>query len=409
MMSLGQAYRTLSAAQLRAWAEDHTQVIRLRSNRDLLPAGHLAARVPVMVEWRTSRLAGEAPYAILRNVNYGGSLLERTTVLHSIRMPLDGVEFVEFTLVPLGPGGRRGPVQHGHLRFVFKPDQRPQLLSLEGAATGADASIDDLVLSWEPWRYKDDGFNFIKALGDDFDLTLRAYAGAQRYLEDVLEGHEWHSYRLVLPGGATGVFELLKVALVLGDGAARQVLSRLFAHAETAWLEEAPPREGESDLTHADWQALRQRIEQSERPAFDAPALGEQELTYQTLVRSCAALARYTVLLTARRLVERGLTDGIDPRKLPESTLGVAEAWMQTAPGADLRGLFMQAPRALRFIGRHPQCVPSRIPGELDAAGLLARRNGRPWRLHFAPKALQPYDSEGVRRFEIEPSAAAAR
>jgi hypothetical protein len=216
----------------------------------------------------------------------------------------------------------------------------------------------------------------------------------------VLEGYEWHSYRLALPGGAAGAFELLKVALVLGDGAARQVLARLFEHAETAWLEEAPPRDGTNDLSGADWQALRRRIEESERPDFDAPALDEEELTYQTLVRSCAALARYSVLLTAHRLVDRGLTDGIDLEKLPASTLGATEAWMQTAPKADLRGLFMHAPQALRFIGRHPQCVPNRIPRELDEAGLLARRKGKPWRLHFGPTALQPYDSEGVRRFD---------
>ena len=94
-------------------------------------------------------------------------------------------------------------MQHGHLRFVFEAGRRPVLLDLDGSPVGADARLDDLVLSWEPWRFRDDRFSFVKALGDDFDLCLRVYAGAQRYLEDILEGHEWLSYRLRLPGGAT--------------------------------------------------------------------------------------------------------------------------------------------------------------------------------------------------------------
>lgn len=389
------AFRTLTPAQLRSWAEDNHQVIRLRTNRDLLPSGHLASRVPVLIEWRSSALEGETPYAVLRNVNYGGNPLERTTVLHTIRMPLDCIDHVEFTLVPLAPGGRKGPVQHGHLRFVFDPSRRPALATLDGSPAGADARIDDLVLSWEPWRFKNDGFSFIKAMGDAFDLSLRAYAGAQRYLEDVLEGYEWYSYRLKLPGGRAGAFELLKVALVLGDGVARHTMAEMLDEAEQASHETAPPgADG-----NADWHELRHRIEQSERPAFDAPALDDQVTTYQTLVRSCAALARYTVLLAARRLVDRGLSDGVDLDKLPEAALSTTEPWMKSVPKADLRGLFLRAPSALRFITRHPQSVPSRIPRELDQAGLLVRKGEKPWLLRFGPKALRPYDSEGARLF----------
>ena len=393
------AFRTLTPAQLRSWAEDNHQVIRLRTNRDLLPSGHLASRIPVLIEWRSSELEGETPYAVLRNVNYGGNPLERTTVLHAVRMPLDCIDHVEFTLVPLAPGGRNGPVQHGHLRFVFDPARRPVLSTLDGSPAGADARIDDLILSWEPWRFKNDGFSFIKALGDDFDLSLRAYAGAQRYLEDVLEGYEWYSYRLKLPGGRAGAFELLKVALVLGDSAARHTMAHLLDQAETAWLDTAPSGAAGDDERQADWHELRRRIEDSERPAFDAPALGDQALTYQTLVRSCAALARYTVLLAARRLVDRGLSDGVTIKKLPEAALDTTEPWMKSVPKTDLRGLFLRAPSALRFISRHPQSVPSRIPGELDQAGLLVRKGAKPWLLRFGPKALKPYDSEGARLF----------
>jgi hypothetical protein len=393
------AYRTLSISQLRSWAEDKDQVIRVRSNRDLLPEKHLAARAPVLVDWRSSQLHGDEPFAILRNVNYGGNPLERTTTLHSVRMPLDGVDHVEFTLVPLAPAGRNLPVQHGHLRFVFKPTRRPTLLTLETSSAGADAHLDDLVLSWEPWRFVDDGFNFIKALGDDFDLSLRAYAGAQRYLEDTLEGHEWYSYRLQLPGGAEGVFELLKVALVLGDGAARRIISRLLNEGEAAWLEKAPPGQADTASLRADWQELRRQIEGAEPPQLDALALGDDDLTYQTLLRSCAALARYTVLLATHRLVDRGLDASVNLAKLPPAVLGTTEPWMQSVPKSDLRGLFMRAPSALRFIAHNPQVVPSQIPRELDQAGLLIRKGGKPWLLRFGQKSLKPYSSDGIRHF----------
>ncbi len=38
---------------------------------------------------------------ILRHVNYGGNPLEGITILHSVRVTLDGVEAAEFMLVPL--------------------------------------------------------------------------------------------------------------------------------------------------------------------------------------------------------------------------------------------------------------------------------------------------------------------
>ena len=38
--------RTLSPSQLVAWAEDNTQIMRLRTGQDLLPGGYLAALTP---------------------------------------------------------------------------------------------------------------------------------------------------------------------------------------------------------------------------------------------------------------------------------------------------------------------------------------------------------------------------
>ena len=43
-----------------------------------------------------------------------------------------------------------------------------------------------------------------------------------------------------------------------------------------------------------------------------------------------------------------------------------------------------------------PQAVPSRIPEQLDAAGLLVRRDGKPWEIRYGRKATRPYSAAGV-------------
>jgi len=56
--------RTLTPSQLVAWSEDNTQVMRLKSGRDLLPGGYLASFAPVLVDWRDSVLSGESPFVV---------------------------------------------------------------------------------------------------------------------------------------------------------------------------------------------------------------------------------------------------------------------------------------------------------------------------------------------------------
>jgi hypothetical protein len=69
---------------------------------------------------------------------------------------------------------------------------------------------------------------------------------------------------------------------------------------------------------------------------------------------------------------------------------------MKAVAHADLRRLFLSAPAALRFLLRNPQVRPVRIPQELDAAGLLLRRDGKPWEIHYSRKATRPYSAAGV-------------
>ena len=390
--------RTLTPDQMARWAKDPSAVMRLRTYRDVGPGGYMAASIPTLVDWPASAFEGDAPFAVVRHVNYGGNPLERTTVLHSVRIPLDGVEFAEFTLVPLLPMGRRSLVQHGHLRLVFHQDRRPVLLSLDGRETGADAHLDDLVFSWEPWHPPGQRLDFVKALDDRFELSMRTYAGSQRYLEDVLVGREWYGFRLRLPGGAAGLRELLQVILAVGDGAARDTLSRRLAAAREIWLGQAPPGAAGGDAPRAEWRQLEDYVQPRAAGGGDAPALPDANEHYQTLLRSCAGLARYSVLLAARRLVDRGLKDGVELDRLPAPTIGSTEPWMKEAASANLGGLFLRAPAALRFILKNLEAIPKNIPGELDAAGLLERRRGKRWEIRYSSGGIHPYTSGGVNR-----------
>jgi len=387
-------YRTLSPGQILSWMEDDTQIMRLRADRDVIPGGYMAAAIPVLVDWPASDLHGEPASIILRHVNYGGNPFEKTTVLHSVRVPLDGLESAELTLVPFGEGGRLGPLQHVQLRFIFEAGKEPVLVDLAGAETGADPRIPDLVFGWVSWRRPDVGWDLRKGMDDDaqiYWLSLRAFAGSQMFLEDTLKGRDWFSYPLRLPGGKRGVAELFKSTVTLGDGAARDTLARMLAGGEEIWLKHPPPGDTAEQDIHSQWNELLGHIHTADPQALAPVHLPPDQDTYHPLVRSCATMARYAVLLTVKRLIANGQSEGVVLDKLPEPLLGSTEVWMKALAHTSLRGLFLRAPLAMRYVMRHRESVPPDLPSELDGAGLLQRRNGKHYRIHYSHKGTTPY------------------
>ncbi len=393
--------RVLSPREMLAKAADNTQVMRLRTVRDVLPGGHMAALTSVLVDWQASRIQAAQPFVVLRNVNYGGNPIERTTTLQSVRMPLQGIRFAEFLLVPPKGMGPRAPVQHAQLRFVFKPEYYPELMSLADARTGTDSRFPDLVLSWETWLPPDKKYNAVKGLDSSlYRLTLRAFAGPQRFLEETLRGRNWHAFRLQLPGGDAGLVELLKVVLALGDGVGRHTLSRMLEEGEEDWLSEAP--DGTSDPPSRQvWEVLKDHIHQPRDYGDSRIHTASEDEYYNTMVHSCATLARYTILVAAHRLVERGHTEGLDLKRLPEAALGQPEAWMREAAHAKLGGIFMRGPLAIAYAIRNPQTLPYKIPGQLFRAGLIARRDGKPWKVHYTHRGTRPYDVSGAHAVDL--------
>ncbi len=388
--------RVLSPAQLISWADGSVNAVRIRTYRDVIPGGFLAALAPARVEWKSSELDGDEPFVIIRNVNYGGNPFDKTTVLHRVRVPLDGIAFVELTLVPSTRGGLRALAHHAQLRFVFKPEYRPVLLSLADPVIGSACHIPDLVLSWETWHESGVRYSGLKGLdAASYKLSMRAYAGPQRFLEDSLHGRDWFSYRVRMPGGEQGYSELLKVVLALGDGVAKDTIAMLLDKGEADILEQAPPDEANAPSA-SDWQKVRELLLETRQSKDSQLMLSHDQGNYQTLVRSCATLARYSILAATQRLIHRGIAEGMTLKDVPKPLMGEPAQWMEKIAHTNLRGMFFRAPLALAYIIRHPESIPDRIPIDLADAGLMEKRDGKAWVVKYSHKGLKPYDSSGT-------------
>jgi hypothetical protein len=298
------------------------------------------------------------------------------------------------TLVPFGEGGRLSPLQHVQLRFVFEKGREPKLVEFTGIENGTDPHIPDLVLGWISWQRPGIGWELLQGMDDDLQaywLSQRAFSGSQMFLEDVPQGRDWFSYPLRIPGGKKGIIELFKVTVTLGDSVARGVLARMLARGEETWLKHTPPDNGDEKNIHAQWDELRERIKALEPQALAPIHILPEEDTYHPLVRSCATMARYAILLTVKRLMANGQHEGVVREKLPEPLLGTTEAWMKELSHTGLKGVFLHAPLAMRYIMRHLDSVPPDIPRELDAAGLCQQLNGKRHRIHYSQKGVTPY------------------
>ncbi len=332
---------------------------------------------------------------LLQAVNSGGNPLDRSVVLNWARIPIERVAYAELIMIPLD---RARVAQHGQLRFVFEKGHEAELLTFSDPDSDERTHFEDLVLSWEVWRFRDDAYTPRRGLDEANPLTMRAYVGPQRFLEDTLQGHQWRSFRLKLPEGGKGASELLKVALAVGDGVARHAVATMIDEVEATWKTGGPAGdEPDAELKKA-WQSLRQTFSLKERPEPAETPLGAAETTYNPLLRSCVEMMRYSILLLVQRLVEQGFSDGVVLDRLPAPALGKSEPWMREAADCDLRGVFARAPLALDFVFRNPHAVPAAILDELDHAGLIAHKNGKRDMVIYASDKEMPYGSDGVKR-----------
>lgn len=377
-------HRVIDAAQVADYVEMFATTYRARTARDVLPGGLSAAMVPVFVVWdRSSFAPGES--ITIRNLNHGGNPVSGVTVLRTAVLRLDRIQRVEYVRVPLG-----GPdaISHGQLRFIFEPGG-VELVGGDPSAAGEPDSVTDVILSWEAWRSPGTGYSIKKGMDPTvYQLSMRAYSGVQRFIEDALQGRNWDAFRLSLPGGHAGVVELLKVSLSLGDGAGRYVMSDILKHAGDAWVMNGPRGEHHGDAAQS-WRELQARLEDAPTPGD--PRLDMAGLTgYQTVVRGCASMALYQIDVAVSRLVEQG-----HPHhgRRPVEMAGITDIpeWIAELSKTNVAGLFLRAPRMIAFVHKYPSSIPGEIPKQLDEAGLLVRENGRAIKAEFNISDLTPW------------------
>ena len=274
--------------------------------------------------------------------------------------------------------------------------KRQELLGVANDTTGADAQITDLVASWVSWQRPKIGWNLRKGLDDNIDLyplSMQVLTGSQSLLDDSLRERDWFSYRLRLPGGREGWGELFKVVMTLGDSVGRHTLAHMLDSAEDEWLQHAPPSDDTRQEREHEWQELKDRVREVQPLALQVNDLPDDRNSYHPLTRSCATLARYSLLLTAHRMISRGKSEGVVLEKLPQPEIGSTELWMRQMAHTGWRSLFHQAPKALHFLLQHHEAIPPEIPHQLHAAGLLEEegREARPVR--YGLRGTNPYGS----------------
>jgi len=379
--------QTLHPDDILTYSELVVPTYRVWTTKDVLPGGFSAAMLPAIVQWPRSdlRLGGAI---MLRNVNDAGNPVSGVTVLRSALVRPDMVKRVEFILVPLGGPGHM--ISHGQLRFIFE-DGGAEFVGAPEVAGQAE-TLSDLVLSWEAWRAP--GVDFDAKAGmapGTFELSMRAYSGPQRFLEDALGERDWFVYELSLPGGQAGMAELLKVSLALGDGSARYSLNTMLAGAEQEWLSEGPSAEAHGGDAIAEWELIRQMVEARRLPVSDERLDMEGKTGYQSALRSCATMALYCVNAATARLIEAGSPhDDKWPTQNPD--LVDEPDWMPGLADANVAGLFARGPAAIRWARANPSAVPGNIPKELDKAGLLVRGDdGKPVETHFSMANQTPW------------------
>ena len=377
---------TLDARDVAAFIDVEATTFRVRTTRDVLPGGYSAAMTPLLVDWDKSDVSPGGEILLL-NINHGGNPVSGVTELRSAVIRPDRIKKVQFVMVPLG-----GPeaISHGMVRFIFE-EGGAEFSGGDRGVAGKPEKLEDLMISWEAWRAPGVDYKMMKGMDPEtYELTCRAYSGPQRFLEDALMNRDWNVFELNLPGGREGYIELFKVALALGDGASRHSIVWMIEDAERKWKEEGLDSETVNDAVPEVWRALKERAGAGSAPVDDPRADMTGRTGYQSLIRSCATMALYSVDLTVARLIEAGYPhEGMRPTQKPD--MQEEPAWMVELGSADIAGILKRTPKALAYARANPTVIPGNIPKALEEAGLFVMENGKPWNKRYSMQGDTPW------------------
>jgi len=343
-------------------------LLRIRSEVDRLPIGLAAAMAPAIVDWRRSMLEDDQEgFYLVHNVNVGGNPVEGRTVLATVKIPRAGVIAADWVLVLKRILGKDTAAGHGQLRLRFHEDKQPTVLNRDGGPMWPDPHVEDLVFSFEAWRPPGTSFNPRAGLDPNtYALTMRCYAGPQRFLEDGVCNHSWAVYPLDLDRHYDAFNNLLYTALVTGDSLARHTINHLL---------EKPAVH--LDLEPTDYPQIDPRQIEELRPLLDRDQVPEDPIaqitggliSYHLLQRSCITMGLNVIDTSLHRLHHRYPELGtyeslpVAPKKIP--------SWISNLAHSDRRATLLRLPGAIHWLAVHQTVLPDRSQVILKNAGLL--------------------------------------
>ncbi|MEM6568916.1 MAG: hypothetical protein AAF957_10925 [Planctomycetota bacterium] len=374
--------RVADAAALLEWARSDDPVTVVRNRTDALPNGLALKAVPLLVDWVAS--ADEDHY-VVRNVNVACDPLLATTTIATVHVPKGGIRSAEFVFVQDREYGKAMSSGHGLLRFVFEPDERPEVIVPDETTWTGPVALDDLLVSFEAWRDPGEGFDFVAGLDpDSYSITVRAYGGSAYYLQTALKQFQWQCYPLDLSGSGATEAGLLEMCLMIGDGLMRRVLAEMFESGEL----QAPTPDALRGWTAED-EARVVALFQDDMVPDDAirSVVGQADLSYHLIARSCMSMTMAVIDLTQRRAADRGGGTysplAVAPKEVP--------AWVGELPTAGRADMLAMLPGAVVWLAKNQNVVPANAWRILRDGGLLRTVDGDVLRHDYAPEGITPW------------------
>lgn len=345
------------------------------------------AMAPAMVSWDSSSVGfGDEDFYLVHNVNVAVNPIAGTGLLATVRVPAAGVESVEFVTVLSKVGKVETEVGHAQLRFVFKPDHRPVILDNSGRPMANNATLEDLVLSWEAWRPPRAGFDPFAGLDPStYALTMRAFHGPVRYLTDWMLDRPWVCYPLRMPAVPHAADEFLYVGLLLGDTVARHTISEILDR-KIEQDRNLPEDYAEPEVE--EWKQLKETIENENLPENPIQDILGGKTRYHLILRSCVTMALTTLDWANVRVHRRaGLPDPPRIRVTPEALPALLDDLVRGKRSSTL----VRIPSALHWLIHHQTVIPGRAYKALDDVGLLQHRLGEVLRIAYEDRQETPY------------------
>lgn len=297
-------YRVSSEEAVIEWLNRDTPSVIVSTPEERWANGLAACMTPFMVDWANSKATeSDDGYVLVQNVQVGGNPIVGVSRHATVRIPARGIERVEFVIVRYHLSGVGKSSGHIQLRFVFKEDRRPELLTPDGELDPMQPYLDDLLISWEAWRPTNTPWKFVEGMEpDSYTLTPKMYAGSQRFLNDSLRGAVWDCYPIQLPDIEEAADMVFYCGLVMGDVLSRRLVPEMLKK-DLSMISEVPLA---SRLTGPEVERAKARLDWDVIPDhMFKDVVEDDDLSYHSIERSCISVALFNIELAMQRLYEK--------------------------------------------------------------------------------------------------------